>query len=320
MATIPMTPAPAAPRAKRMTLDAITTGDHNKPWRLVVYGPEGVGKTGLAASAPDPVFLCAEQGLEAYPHAKRFPAPNDWTDALDAVESLILAPSPYKTLAIDTMDWLEPMVWAHVCRAAGVNSIEDVGGGWSKGYTKALEHWRVLVSLLERLQDTRKMNAILLAHSQIKHFNDPESEGYDRYTLKMHDKASALFREWASCVLFANYQTFAKTDAKTKRTRGVSLSARMLYTERTAAYDAKNHYNLPPEIPLNWEDLEAAVRAGQPAKPDELVTAITEKLATLGDESLSKQVSETMAKAPGNAAWLAKINDRLNARLAAKGE
>jgi len=46
----------------------------------------------------------------------------------------------FATVVIDSVDWLEPLVWAKACRDNGWNSIEDAGYG--KGYVAALNLWR----------------------------------------------------------------------------------------------------------------------------------------------------------------------------------
>ena len=261
------------------------------------------------------IFLGPEDGW-MHLDVSHFPEPRDWQDILDALMGLLSDPHAYQTVVIDTLDWIEPLLWSHLCASANLANIEAFGYG--KGYARALDEWRYLVSLFERLRRERKMGIILLAHAQVKNWKNPEGPDFDRYTLKIHDKAAGLLKEWCDAVLFANYQTFAIADKeeRTKRVKGISTGARLLYTQRTAAYDAGNRYDLPPELPLNWEDLDAAIRAGRPASPEALRAAIEEKLAALKDEALEKQVHELMEKAGDNAATLAKFNDRLNAKVA----
>ena len=124
-------------------------------------------------------------------------------------------------------------------------------------------------------------------------------------------------REWCDAVLFANYQTFAVKDEKTKRVKGVSDGARLIYTTRTAAYDAKNRHDLPESLPLSWLDFYAAVKAHRPADPAALRQAIEEKAAQLGGD-FPKQTAALLAKFGDDAAALAKFNDRLNGLVAEK--
>ena len=110
--TAPRTTNGSAP--SRMTLSAVTRGRVAAPLRVLCYGVEGVGKSTLGASAPAPIFLGAEDG-SALLDVARFPQPRAWTDVLEAVRVLIHEEHDYRTLVIDSLDWIEPLVWAAVC-------------------------------------------------------------------------------------------------------------------------------------------------------------------------------------------------------------
>lgn len=308
---------PAPVRVNRMTLASVTSGKVTGPYRLLVHGVDGVGKSTFGANAPAPVFLGTEDGTE-HLEVARFPSPEGWEDVLDAVRSLTESPSDYRTLVLDSLDWAEPMLWRHVCQRDKVASIEEVGGGFGKGYVAALDGWRSLLAALERLQRERGMHVILIAHSLIKVFKNPEGDDFDRYVLKLHDKAAGLVREWCKGVFFANYETFAVKD-RAKRIRGVSTGARLLYTQRTAAFDAKDRYGLPESLPLSWEEFEKAAKAGQPADPMALTTEIRRKAEQLGGE-LGAGALAAIDRAGGDARKLAQLNDWANAKLAEKAE
>lgn len=303
----PAVPAPSS----RMTMAAVVRGKLQQPTRTVVYGPEGVGKSTFGAGAPAPVFLGAEDGTGQLDVA-RFPQPETFEEAVDALRTLARDTHDFKTLVVDTLDWLEPLIWHHICHRDQQVNVEAYGYG--KGYVVALEEWRRFLNALEALRRAKQMHVVLIAHAWIRPFKNPAGDDYDRYELKLNQKASGLLKEWADSVLFANYETYAKKDEKTKRVRGVSTGARLLYTQRAAAFDAKNRYSLPEELPLAWADYWAAVQAGQVASPDELRAEIQRKAATLG-EPLQKAILETMLKAGSDTNALALINNRVNARI-----
>lgn len=308
------TPNAAAQPPSRMQLGNVIKGKIAQRVRAVVYGPEGVGKSTFGANAPKPIFLGAEDGT-AQLDVARFPAPQTFADVLAAVRELATQPHEFETLVADTLDWIEPLIWDFICQRDGVAKIEDYGYG--KGYQAALDEWRKLLAALESLRKARPMHIILLAHSQIRPFKNPQGEDFDRYELKIHAKASGLVKEWSDAVLFCNWETFAKKDERTKRVKGVSTGARNIYTERTAAYDAKNRYSLPEELPLSWADFEAAMNAHSVAPVADLKAEIARKAKELGPE-LEAKIAETVAKAGDNAESLALINNRVNAKLAEK--
>lgn len=305
-------------RESRMKLGAVTKGRLERPMRVLLFGVEGVGKSTFAANAPSPIFLAAEDGT-AQLDVARFPEPKAWRDVFDAIDELMTAEHEYKTVVVDTLDWLEPLCWDHVvarARAANqkIKSIEDFGFG--KGYVAALDEWRLLLSKFEQLRLKRAMHVIFLAHSWIKTFKNPEDEDYDRYELKLHLKAGGLLKEWSDAVLFTRYETFANTDEKTKRTRGVSTGARVIHTQRTAAWDAKNRYDLPETLPLDWQAFADAVKRQAPADPEKLKARIAELLANTADQELVQKVSAAVEAAGSNASLLAKYADTLAARIA----
>lgn len=314
-ATQPNKPTtPTAPR--RMTLDKVVKGRVEAPRRILLYGTEGIGKSTFASDAPAPIFLGAEDGT-AQLDIQRFPKPESWDDVLEAVRVLTEEKHEYQTLALDTLDWAEPLLWASMCARDKVADVESYGYG--KGYQKALDEWRVFLAALERLRAARQMHVILLAHAWIKPFKNPEGEDFDRYEMKLNGKAAGLLKEWCDAVLFANYETFAvKKDEKARKAKGVSTGARVINTQRTAAYDAKNRYSLPETLPLSWADFDAAVKAGAVASPADLRAEIDRKVKELDDPELAKKVAELVAKAGDSSHSLALINNRLNLKAAEK--
>lgn len=246
---------------KKMSLQSVTTGLVVAPIKTLVYGPPGVGKSTFAAGAPGAIFIPVEEGSNAIDTA-RFPRPETFQDVLDAITVLGTEEHKHKSLVIDTLDALEALIWEKVCADANKTSIEDVGGGWGKGYIAALSEWRLFLSYLERLVAKRQMNVVLVAHAQIKKFANPEGQDYDRYELKLQGRgASALVQEWVDNLLFATFEVIAATDEKTKRTRGVSTGERIARTVRTGAYEAKNRHRLTDPMPLAWNDYREQVKA-----------------------------------------------------------
>jgi hypothetical protein len=105
------------------------------------------------------------------------------------------------------------------------------------------------------------MNIVVIAHAEIKRFDPPDMEPYDRYQIKLHRHASALWQEWATMVLFCNYKTRTdKTDVGFKKevVRGIGKGERVVLTEQRPAYLAKNHWGLPPEIYIGQDKTWAA--------------------------------------------------------------
>jgi DNA polymerase III delta prime subunit len=298
-----------------MSLAAVVKGKISQPLRLILYGPPGIGKSTFASNAPAPIFIGAEKGT-AQLDVNRFPQPEKWDDVFDAMIVLGTQKHDYKTLVLDTVDWLEPLCHRFICEKESEGKSENQkitsidAFGYGRGYNLALDQWRKLLTFLERLCDKQGMNIILLAHSQIRNFKNPEGEDFDRYEMKLHHKAGGLLQEWADEVLFANYETFT-TETK-GRVRGLSSGMRLIHTVRTAAFDAKNRHDLPDQLPLAWPDYEAATRDSKPADVAELKRAIGELIETVDAETKAK-AEETVKAAGNDAARLAQILNRLRA-------
>lgn len=298
----------------RMSLSAVRTGREKVPDRVLLYGVEGVGKTSFAADCPDVIFLAAEDGV-SHLDVPRFPEPHSFADVLDAIGTLENESHGYRALAIDTLDWIEPLVWQEVCKQNGFANIESPGYG--KGYALTAEPWRKILSALERMQAKTGMDVILLAHCQIKPFSNPNGQDFSRYEIKLHRIGAALCKEWTRANLFATHEEFARKRDGEMKVKGVSTGRRVIYTTRTAAYDAKNRCNLPPELPLSWAEYVAARDAGIPSNPAVLATEATELLATLRcDDAKRQQITEAIEKNTNNPAQLARVVDRLRSLVA----
>ncbi|MBX3452482.1 MAG: AAA family ATPase [Planctomycetaceae bacterium] len=215
--------------------------------------------TTFGAMAPEPVFIQTEDGL-ANIEAPRFPLAESFDDAMAAVLALYSEAHDFQTVVVDSADWLEQLIWKEVIRrrptterGRDVTSIEDYG--FAKGYTYALELWREVLDGLSALRNERKMMVILIAHSKIERFENPETDAYDRYSPRLNKHASALIQEWCDEVLFATYKVHTKqTDEgfdKT-RTRGIGTGDRILRTTERPAHMAKNRLGLPEEMPLDF--------------------------------------------------------------------
>jgi hypothetical protein len=242
-------------------MGTVASGKRILPPKVVIYGVGGIGKTSFGAAAPDPVFIFTEDGQGALDVARFEPGGQPtfrrWSDILDAVGELYTADHAYKTLVVDSIDFAEPMLWRHTADKHGASDIEDKAVlGYGKGYVYAAEELRHLLEGLDALRRDRGMAIILIAHSEIKRFESPDAESYDRYQIALQKRSAALVHDWADCLLFANWKAHIVKDEekgqKQDRRRAVGRGERVIYTEERPAYWAKNRYSLPHELPLSW--------------------------------------------------------------------
>jgi len=247
-----------------MKLSQIERGTQTAPRRVMVYGTHGIGKSTFGAMAEHPIFVQTEDGL-ANIDVDRFPLATRYGDVLAVLGELYTAEHEYRTVVIDSLDWLERLIWGEVCAKRGVESIEDIG--YAKGYIFALTQWREILTGLDALRNERGMQVVLIAHAQIEKFANPETDTYDRYSPRLQKLASALVQEWCDEVLFASYRVHTKTTKEgfdRKRTQGVGTGERIIRTTERPAHVAKNRLNLPDEIPLDYRVYAAFARGENP--------------------------------------------------------
>lgn len=230
-----------------------------KPPRVVIHGPHGVGKSTLGANAYNPVFLPLEDGLGGI-ETSSFPILQSYDEVKQALSSLLTEEHDFGTVIVDSLDWLEPLVWSEVCKLHNKRSIEEIPYG--KGYIEAAPYWREFLDMLDQLRE-KGMASVLIAHSEIKRFDSPETDPYDRYQIKLHKMARALVQEWADVIGFAQFETaIKKQDAGfgNSKTRGIGTGRRLLHVAEKPAYVAKNRYAMPDTIPLSWDALTSAIQ------------------------------------------------------------
>jgi len=218
----------------------------------MLYGTHGVGKSTFASHAPKPVFVQTEDGLGEI-ECDKFPLTTTFDQAMQALSELYTDKHAFRTVVVDSLDWLERLIWAEVCRKRNVESVEDIG--YAKGYVFALTQWREFLEGLTALRNDRGMMVVLIAHARIERFENPETDSYDRYVPRLHRLASQVVQEWCDEVLFANFKVYTKqTDEgfNRKRTHGIGTGERILRTAERPAHVAKNRLNLPVEMPLDW--------------------------------------------------------------------
>lgn len=236
------------------------SGTHRQaPPRILVHGVPGIGKSTFGASLPAPIFVQAEDGLDGV-NAQAFPLAESFDDVLEQLRVIYEeGRDTYKTVVIDTIDALERMIWAKVAKDHNVENIEGIPYG--KGYIFAANYWQQLLGVFNFLRQNGFI-ICLLCHTNVKRFQSPTTDAYDRYELSLHKGANALLVEWCDIVGFANWQVMTKSEDagfNKKVNKGVGTGQRLLHLSERPAWIAKNRYSLPDELPFSWADLSAAL-------------------------------------------------------------
>lgn len=256
VAELPSETEAVTPQAVSTGLEVIQRGKQIKPRRTLIYGVHGVGKSTLASNAARPIFIPTEEGCNDI-DCDSFPLSESWGQFDAHLQSLATNDHDYRTIVIDSIDWLEKLIWKAVCEDKGVSQVDEIGYG--KGYNAAADWWQQTIKALNYLRNEKGMFCVLLAHAKIEKFENPEDENYNRYTLALHKIASAMLQEWCDEVFFANYKVYTKSSdegfGKTA-TKAIGGDERVLRTREKPFCDAKNRLNMPDEIAMCWSEYE----------------------------------------------------------------
>ena len=225
----------------------ISKGKIQRAKKVVIYGPEGIGKSTFASHFPDPLF-CDTEGSTYDLDVDRLDRPDSAQMIYECIDLVKARPDICSTFVLDTADWAEKLLSKAVCSRSKKQGIEDFGYG--KGYTYLMEEFGKLLNLLEDLVESG-INVVVTAHAELKKFEQPDEAGaYDRWSLKLTKQDSPLLKEWADAVLFINYKTFVEKSDNNKHK--ASGGKRVMYTAHHPCWDAKNRWELPEECDFDY--------------------------------------------------------------------
>ncbi len=308
----------------------IKEGKLKKAQRIVIYGPEGIGKTTLASQFPEPLFIDTENG-SGHLDVRRIECPPTWGELLADLGEIATTPGICRTVVIDTADWAEKLLTKYLLTKHQKKGIEDFGYG--KGYVYLAEEWQMLLQALDVIVG-RGMNVVMTAHAAMRKIEQPEETGaYDHWELKLTKKIAPITKEWADMLLFMNYKiSVVQSDSSKKAVGG----KRVIYTSHHPCWDAKNRVGLPEEIPAEYsaiadsipadleqsnglptvlDDLSAGGRKRKAKKAEEKPETLLDQLRKLmesGDvKIIDSQLQQAMAKNVDPEMPLEKYSDKL---------
>lgn len=295
-------PLPTAPASPRVAPAARPSGE--RPLRVLLHGVEGVGASTFAAQAPSPVFVCTEDGA-AHLDVARFPTPRTWADVMEAIRVLTYDEHEHRTVVLDGIEGLESLCHKHVAMMAGVAHIDEIAYG--RGYGEVVDQWRKLLGKLEALIQARKMSVVMLGHTTSKRI-ETDTGLHDRNQLKIHERLVAMLRNWCDAILFARRERVA-----VGRPGRRPPEARLVHTDESGRWEARNRFNLPALLPLDWDDFVSAVRAFRPSDVMGLRAELVALIPYLQEAARAAQVMRDWAG--DNPEKLAQLLDRVRTKL-----
>ncbi len=235
-----------------ISLSDLRSVQASEPPRLLIYGPEGMGKTTLASEAPNAVFLQVESGTPMGVTLNSFGLLQSYTEVMEAITSLYTGEHSFENVVVDSVSRLEPLIFAEVCSKNNWTQIEDAGFG--KGYVAADYVWQDFLDGLNALRRDRGMGIILIAHSETVRFDDPTSQSYSRYDIDLHKRARAMIAREVDAILLVKQDVVLVDEKKSPNAKevvrrvGQGNNLRWIYTEGRPAFTAKNRYGMPEKF------------------------------------------------------------------------
>ena len=231
----------------------ISRGKVSGAQKVLIYAPEGYGKSTFASKAEDPLFIDTEGSTKMLDVARFDADMSDWDNILDAAQYVIDHPDCCKTLVIDTVDWAENACIHKLNERHKTANILTLDYGKGSQYVTA-EFERLLTRLDYIIK--KGINVIMTAHAAMRKQELPNEMGaFDRWELKLQSKqVKAMVKEWADLVLFGNYKTYVVEDSKTKSKKAQG-NKRVMYATHHPCWDAKNRHNLPDEMPFDFKEI-----------------------------------------------------------------
>jgi hypothetical protein len=240
-----------------------------RPPRVLVYGPHKIGKSTFAAGWPGAIFIPTEDGQDSL-DASSFPLCHSWNDILAAIGTLYNESHEFETVVLDSVDWAESLCFEHTCRTVktdkGVNPTSIEGYGYGKGYGYAADVFRTMLSGLNALRDNRGMAIVVIAHSEIKRYDDPLSDSYDRHQIKLQKQLGKMLQEWVDVVGFASTDVYVRKEGvgyNKEVAKATTSDVRKLHLVGGAAFDAGNRFGMPASVDLNYAAFLAALKGGK---------------------------------------------------------
>ena len=246
--------------------EIVTSTETNRAPKILLYGVHGIGKSTFGAQLPKPIFLRTEDGMKGHQFEgiPRLPIARSWEQVKAQMAMLIGDEHNYRSLVVDSIDWLERLIFEKVATNKDVEDINDIG--YSAGYKMATTHMMTFLSLCDELYRERKMLICFLGHAGITKYDPPDGEAYDKYGLALHKWVVPLVYEWVDNAIFVNFKTRVKSSGDSfgqAKFKGLGGNERSMYTEFRATHHAKNRYSLPYEMDFDektaWSSLEKLI-------------------------------------------------------------
>ncbi len=229
-------------------------GKKISPLKGIVYGDNGIGKTTLLASARNSIIADMEGNCGHIDAAKfRITSLDEYHSFLDA---LLNQDHDHKSLVSDSLDSLQIIISEKIAQkyTAQELSYGKSGAIWAKTIKE-------ITSKLEKLSAEKGMNILFTAHWKVKPANNPMTEMYDRYDMRINEEMRTGFCNWVQFIFLAMKDVQLEEDKSGfGKKKAKNIERRVLHTRGSPTYYGKNVFNLPDKIAMDWEQFTMNVK------------------------------------------------------------
>lgn len=292
-------------------LSQITSGVKLKPLVQIFYGPNGVGKTTLAANFESVLILDLEDGSSFISGVSRLSS-KDLSSFKVFTETVVemFETSQFKTLVVDSLEALESLIHKEIIQLHKVKSIEDIPYG--KGMVIAREMMEETMRLFQSLRDKMGLDIIIVAHSQVKTFTDPNGNVvYDRYLLRANDKLAGIVKDLADSVFFITFRVDTVREKGKEKVKAFGDGERVIYTQWRPSHDAKSRYLLPYEINFTLDTVKETVSRLKPQSLASLYEECLHLVSQVKDEDTRASATKNIEANKSDPSKLAQFKQRL---------
>lgn len=214
---------------------------------ITICGDAGTGKTSLACTFPNPIVICAEDGLMSIPADKRpdaFPLLKSADDLWPQLLALLQEEHDYKTLIVDSVSACEQLFIKDVMDRDGrAKSINQALGGYGAGAAAVAAMHQRLRKGAGLLNERKNMAVVFISHADLEAVRPPDQDDYTRYSLRLMSKSLPPYVDDVDMVAFVRLVSALRGD-EGDRKKIISNGDREVICHATAASVSKNRFGI----------------------------------------------------------------------------
>jgi len=230
-----------------MSILSTVSKPENRAPIITLCGDAGTGKTSLAATFPKPIFVRAEDGMNSIPVKERpdaFPVLKSPDDLWAQLIALLQEDHSYQTVVIDSVSALEQMFIKTVLDMDGrAKSLNQAMGGYGAGVSAVASMHARVRKAAGLLNERKNMSVVFISHADIETMRLPDSDDYQRYSLRLMAKSLPPYVDDVDLVGFIRLVARLRGDDGDRK-KIVSNGDRELICHATAASVSKNRYGI----------------------------------------------------------------------------